>query len=197
MKRSTRIILIVVVLAVTIFAATLVRALWYAPEQNDFAPATTIDQRIVPPDEMPARLIIPKLGIDTNIQYVGLTADGNMGVPNNFTDVAWYKYGAVPGERGSAAIAGHLDNGLSLAGVFKRLSELAPGDDVYVERKNGEHIYFKVTEVELYNYKEVPLERLFERKDGMYLNLITCDGSWIRNERTYDQRLVVYTRLVR
>lgn len=187
----------VTVLAVTIFSVTLVRALWYAPQLNNLAPATTTLQRVVPPDEMPARLVIPKLEIDTDIQYVGVTAEGNMGVPNNFRDVAWYKYGPVPGERGSAVVAGHVDNGLSLAGVFKHLGDLEPGDDVYVERKNGERIHFVVVEREIYHYQEVPLDKLFERTDGTYLNLVTCDGSWIKDERTYDERLVVYTRLVR
>ncbi len=198
MTHTTRIILIgIAIAALVVFAATLVHALWWAPSDNLQVPATTTTARIVPPEEQPARLIIPAIEIDAHVQYVGLTAQGDMGVPSNFSDVGWYKYGTVPGERGSAAVAGHVDNGLSLAGVFKDLERLKPGDDVYIERKNGERTHFKVEEVKSYPYQEVPLERVFNRDTDAYLNLITCEGAWIKNAKTYDQRLVVYTRLVR
>ncbi len=198
MKRTTRIILIfVIIAALIVFAATLVHAVWYAPADNLQVPATTTTARLVPPEEQPARLIIPAIEVDAAVQYVGVTAQGAMGVPNNFSDVAWYKYGTVPGERGSAVIDGHVDNGLSLAGVFKRLGELKPGDDVYIERKNGERTHFRVEAMETYPYQEVPLERVFNKDTDAYLNLITCGGSWIKTAKTYDQRLVVYTRLVR
>ena len=97
---------------------------------------------------MPERLIIPKLSIHALVHPVGIRADGTMGVPSNFTDVAWYKYGPAPGEKGSAVIDGHVDNALALPGVFKHLSELAPGDDVYVETASSTEVHFIVTDVE-------------------------------------------------
>src|SRR3989338_6782430 len=186
-----------VLLAVTLFAWTLVHAVWYAPELAVMVHvASTTPQSIVSPDAAPVRLTIPAFTLDANIQHVGVNAKGNMGVPDNFTDVAWYKGGPAPGLRGSAVIDGHVDNGLGLAGVFKHLSELKVGDDVYVERRDGDRVHFKVVSIESYNYKEVPLERVFNRKDGTYLNLITCEGNWVKGEKTYDKRLIVYTKLV-
>ena len=119
-----------------------------------------------------------------------------MGVPSNFSDVAWYKYGTVPGQIGSAVIDGHVDNGLGFLGVFKRLGELRRGDDVYVETEEGSRIHFVVTAVEHYPYKSVPTEFIFNRTGSAYLNLITCGGNWIKTEKTYDERIVVFTRLV-
>lgn len=198
MKKSTRIILVLVILAaLALFAGTLVNALWYAPEPSVYAPANiNLPDRAALPEEEPERLVIPKIGIDAHVQHVGLTAGGAMGIPSNFTDVAWYQYGPAPGFLGSAVVDGHLDNGLGLAGVFKRLGELEAGDDVYVERVDGTRLHFKVREVALYDYKAVPLDRVFNRSDGAYLNLITCEGSWVRRDRTYDERLIVYTELV-
>jgi sortase A len=196
MKR--KLVILVTLAAFFVFGATMVRALLYAPESEVPAPGMAEDAPIedVPESSHPDRLIIPRLDIDTDIQYVGVTASGNMGVPSNFTDVGWYKYGTVPGQRGSAVIDGHVDNGLGLAGVFKHLEDLDVGDDVFIETKGGSRLRFVVTEVATYGYKEVPGDMLFERADARRLNLITCGGSWIKAEKTYDERVVVYTVLV-
>lgn len=145
---------------------------------------------------LPERLYIPKIGVDAAVQHVGLTKKGNMANPSNFTDVAWYKFGPVPGMLGSAVIAGHLDNALALNGVFKKLNELKVGDDVYVTSEDGEKLRFKVIESQIYPYDDAPEERIFNANDAKRLNLITCAGKWLKAEKTYDQRLVVYAELV-
>jgi LPXTG-site transpeptidase (sortase) family protein len=181
--------LCVILVAAAIFAATLVHSVWYAPDQEIAGPivaATSSD---------PVRLSIPSLDIDAKVQQVGLTTAGNMGIPNNFTDVAWYKYGPRPGQLGSAVIDGHVDNGLSLAGVFKHLEDIKVGDDVYVQEKDGSKLHFVVTDIESYPYKNAPVEQIFTRTDKARLNLITCVGDWIPAGKTYDHRLVVYTEL--
>lgn len=197
-KTNTRILLILAVLAsLAIFTGALVNALWYAPEPSVYAPAhINLPDRAALPGEEPERLVIPKIGIDAHVQHVGLTASGAMGIPSNFSDVAWYKYGPAPGFMGSAVIDGHLDNGLGLAAVFKHLGELKAGDDVYVERADRMQLHFKVREVVFYDYQSVPLDGVFNKSDGAYLNLITCEGRWVRGERTYDERLIVFTELV-
>lgn len=142
---------------------------------------------------VPSRLRIPLLGIDARVQLVGRTIAGAMATPNNFTDVGWYTGGPRPGEQGSAVITGHLDNALSLDGVFKRLGDLRIGDEVYVDTATGEHVLFRVIKIALYPYQKVPLNEVFSQTDGTYLNLITCAGTWLPKQRSYDHRLVVYT----
>ncbi len=195
-KFFSSIIFAVTILAGIVFFGTLVRATLFSPEFELEVPDQLSFAQHIPPEEQPQTLKIPKLEISTDVQYVGINAKGNMGVPSNYSDVAWYKYGTVPGQIGSAVVDGHVDNGLGLPGVFKRLSELEKGDDVYVVTKAGRTLHFVVLSKALYNYKEVPVDRLFNAIDAAYLNLVTCEGSWIKNEKTYDQRLVVYTRLV-
>src|SRR5262249_2969166 len=116
--------------------------------------------------------------------------------PNNFSDVGWYKYGAVPGEDGSAVIAGHVDNALALPGVFKYLENIQPGADVYVIQKNGDTLHFVVDSSETYAANDAPSGRLFDNGNGARLNLITCEGPWVQSQHQYDHRLVVYTHLV-
>jgi sortase A len=145
---------------------------------------------------LPERLIIPKLEIDADVQHVGVTATGNMAAPNNFVDVGWYKYGPTPGEKGSAVIAGHEDNALSLDGVFKHLEDLEVGDRIFVEDEKGKRREFKVVEKAIYPYNNSPTEKIFNAKDKARLNLITCAGDWLPEAKTNDKRLVVYTELV-
>jgi len=194
-KFHTFVIAVITVLAAGLFLMTLVRAVWYSPDTEIQLPDDVSLGELVPPGEYADRLQIPKLNIDANVQDVGINAQGNMANPNNFTDVGWYKYGTVPGRRGSAVMAGHVDNALSLDGVFKRLGDLETGDEVFVIRNDGQRLRFIVEEIEIYDYKNAPVEKIFEQDDARRLTLITCEGTWLRDEQSYDKRLVVYTRL--
>ena len=145
----------------------------------------------------PARLVIPSLGISAAVEDVGLNAQGNMRAPWSFSEVTWYQAGTVPGRAGSAVMAGHVDNGLGLAGVFKDLGNLNIGDDVYVVTGSGTKLHFKVSDIQTYPHDQVPVDQIFISNDGAaHLNLITCEGTWVTGQDTYDHRLVVYTTLV-
>ncbi len=183
----------IVFCAGTVFTWTLVHALWYAPDSGVMVPAE--NSVALSTSSPPVRLLIPSLGIDANVQSVGITSKGNMGVPSNYTDVGWYKHGTIPGELGSAVMDGHVSNGFSLPGVFRRLGELQEGDDVYVVTEDGSKLHFVVTGKEVYPYKEAPTARIFKEQDRARLNLITCEGSWLATDKTFTDRLVVYTEL--
>lgn len=158
-----------------------------------FSPTETLQNN---PAAIPLRLTIPSLSIDARIEPIGHTTAGNMASPSNFRDVAWFREGVRPGEAGAAVIAGHLDNALGLSGVFKKLHELREGDDVYVHTASGEDLRFRVMSTEEYPFDAVPVHELFQKEGGAYLNLITCAGKWIRDRKTYDRRLIVYTERI-
>ncbi len=146
----------------------------------------------------PIRLIIPAIGVDANIQSVGLAWQGNgeMGIPTNFTDVGWYNGGPRPGEPGSAVIDGHLDGRNVKEAVFYKLGSLEAGDLVEVVDAAGKTWRFKVTDVKLYDYN-APTNDIFSSDTSTArLNLITCAGSWLKSARVYDKRVVVFTELV-
>lgn len=140
---------------------------------------------------LPVRLQIPKLQVDTHVIYVGLTKAGNMSVPTNVIDAGWYKYGALPGNSGTAVIAGHLDGLRGEPGVFSNLSKLVPGDTVTVTESNGQAVSFVVRETKSYPQTEQPSE-VFTSISGSHLNLITCTGSWDSSEHQFAKRLVVF-----
>ena len=201
MKNFDRIAAVLVILvSAAVFGTVLVHALWYAPEPQTSAPpgmaaAVSSSMAAVSPGDYPDRLTIPRLGVNARVQMAGLSYKGNIGVPSNFTDVAWYKYGALPGRVGTAIVDGHVDNGLGLDGVFKHLIDLQAGDDVYVTTKSGIRLHFVVAEIGNYPYQQVPIPRLLAQQTDPELALISCDGSWVEGQRTYDHRLVIYAKL--
>lgn len=145
----------------------------------------------------PIRLLIPGIGLNANIEQMGILANGDMATPtqNPWEDVGWYKLGPRPGERGSAVIDGHLDRPGGSPAVFWYLRNLHSGDAVLVMDAAGKTLHFHVTRVELYAPQAAPIQDIFGNKSGTYLNLITCAGDWIPSEHQTTLRLVVYTAL--
>lgn len=140
---------------------------------------------------LPVRLIIPAINVNASIQQVGITSKGEMEVPSNSVDVGWFKFGERPGEKGSAVIAGHFDGKNGEAGVFTDLDKLKEGDKVYIEDDKGISIAFVVQESRTYDPGYA--DDVFSSSDGVYLNLITCDGVWDGVKKSYSKRLVVFT----
>ncbi len=141
-------------------------------------------------------LVIPTTGTDAKIEAVGLTANGNMNVPDNAREVGWYQFGTKPGETGNTVIDGHLDTYTSSSGVFGNLDKLKTGDDVYVVNAQNEKIHYKVNHTDVYKVDDAPLQAIFGSSDKAHLNLITCTGAWDKKLHQYTQRRVVYTDLV-
>ena len=147
---------------------------------------------------MPARLIIPAIGVDANVQSVGLSwkGDGNMGIPTNFTDVAWYNQGPKPGMPGIAVINGHVDGKDVKKAVFYDLGKLKPGDRVEVVDKKGTVVQFRVVGSKTYDYDSPTAAVFIGDGSKTLLNLITCSGDWDKEKRLYRQRIVVTAELV-
>ena len=198
MSRTIRIglVSIITLAALGVFVVTLVHSVWYVPEDNSLTLASSTPvAKPSAPAEKPARLIISSLNINAAVQDVGVNAAGNMGVPNNFTDVAWYKAGPEPGAPGSAVIDGHVDNGLGLDGVFKHLADIKVGDEIEVDSASGAKLHFAVSNISEYPYHEVPTVNIFTTSGPPTLTLITCEGVWVQSDKTYDHRLVVTATL--
>lgn len=141
------------------------------------------------------RLMIPKIKVDAKVEQVGLDKEKRMDVPKDDMDVGWYKYGAVPGEKGSAVLAGHFDTKKGGPAVFYKLSELQVNDSVIIVGKNGEDRTFVVTDTKIFKDESFPISLVFSQDDTEHLNLITCDGVFDKNEKNYSDRLVVFTKL--
>lgn len=165
------------------------------PAATPAAPSHPTAARVaVTVPDVPVRLRIPALNVDTHVESVGLNGDA-MDVPANPWDVAWFKLGPQPGMAGNAVIDGHLDTATGPA-VFLHLGDLRSGDLLYVTAADGVEHAFKVTALANYPVDNAPLDRIFGASKGAHLNLITCSGDWLPQQHIYNERLVVYSTLV-
>jgi len=141
---------------------------------------------------VPVHIEIPSIAVDAAIERVALAKDGSMDVPKRPLDTAWYEPGPRPGEAGSAAIAGHVDDIHGAAAVFADLHKVEPGDTIVVRDDKGTSTSFVVRESRKYD-ASADATAVFTSNDGKaHLNLITCDGTWDKRAKTYSKRLVVF-----
>lgn len=89
------------------------------------------------PTSAPVRLRIPEIGVDAPVAPLGLAKDGSLDVPpaENGDTAGWYKHGTTPGAKGTAIVAGHVDNAHGPA-VFYSLGTLKKGQRIEVTRED-------------------------------------------------------------
>lgn len=142
---------------------------------------------------MPTSLTIDQIGVNADIEPYGVNErTGEMDVPGNVEDVAWYEHGPSPGEAGSAVLAAHVDLTGQGPGVFFYLKELEPGDFIEVGFEDGRRQGFIVEARTTYLKTELPLEAIFSRIGPPVLTLITCGGGFDSTLSSYDSNVVVY-----
>ena len=142
---------------------------------------------------LPVRLKIPVIKVDSTIIPVGLTPDGAMDAPKDPAEVAWFNLGARPGENGTAVIDGHYDWINNMSAVFDNLHKLRKDDKIFVEDEKGAIYTFVVREIRIYNKDAEASDVFISNDSSSHLNLITCTGSWEKTEKTFSERLIIFT----
>lgn len=146
---------------------------------------------------IPVKLQIPAINVDAAIEPVGLDEQKRMDVPKNSDNAGWFDLGYKPGEKGNAALAGHLDKVTGAPAVFWNLSQLKQGDKIIIYDSKNRQYTFNVSQISTYPYNNFPLHEVFGGSDQARLNLITCNGTWDGNTQNYSQRIVVYSQLAK
>lgn len=164
-------------------------------------PKDKIDNYKVPASD-PRYLSIPKLDVKkTRVMNVGLTNNGQLDVPKNIDDVAWYRKSARPGEGAGAVLIDGHNGGIRRDGVFAKLGTLQEGDEIKVERGDGEAFTYQVVENESMTLEEANKSGMKKmmysaQSDKEGLNLITCDGKWVPKDQVFDRRIMLRAVLV-
>ncbi len=140
---------------------------------------------------VPAKLSIPSLGVNAPVEQVSVKADGTMGTPTKFGDVAWYAPGSKPGSQGNSVFAGHVNNALTTSGIFEHLDRVKKGDYVTVSDEAGRTLVYRVFSTSTQPMSDEPAAAIFSTSGPHKLILITCAGDWIQSERQFSQRLIV------
>lgn len=203
MKKITVVLLVLLGILTSIFVLPRLHVSPTVPSQNKTLPITTISHKVQVIENkkevnvgLPSELSIPKLGINTSIESVGMDTEGKMDVPKNDDDVAWYNLGYKPGDKGSAVIAGHYDKVTGAPAVFYNISNLTSGDTIVVTDYQDKEYTFMVTHTETYPFDALPLQAIFNTQGTSTLNLITCEGKFNQTSSNYSHRTVVYSKLV-
>lgn len=142
------------------------------------------------PTRTVAGLSLPAIGIEgAPVEPVGVEPNGEMEIPPA-DEVGWYRFGAAPGEPGSAVLAAHVAYD-GVDGVFRDLDRLSAGDEVTVSFDDGSAETYRVTEVVTFDKEALP-EDLFARGVPERLVLITCGGEFNPSLRSYESNVVAY-----
>ena len=135
------------------------------------------------------RLSIPAIGVNAGIIAVGVTRSGHLAIGGSVRDVYRWRHGVLPGQQGSAVLAGHTWS--KGPGVFDNLGRLRPGNLVVIGKNR-----FQVTRVRrVTGMSTQEVSQLFSDRGKARLVLITCGD---RNNLTgvYRTRIIVNARLL-
>ncbi|GAA4806105.1 class F sortase [Streptomyces ziwulingensis] len=154
------------------------------PPQPSAAEARTGHDRQAPaapalPPSPPDRIRVPAISVDAPLTGLGLTPTGSLDVPPTEREnlAGWYEAGTTPGEKGTAIVAGHVDNDEGPA-VFYRLGALKRGGVVEVARRDGTVAVFTVDAVEVYEARAFPDAKVYGAAARPELRVITCGGGY-------------------
>ncbi|HEX9092280.1 MAG TPA: class F sortase [Anaerolineales bacterium] len=165
------------------------------------------------PVEVPLELKIPSLKVNAPVLGVGLTSGNEMDAPKGpigdpvWHTAFWYRGSGLPGESGTATIAGHVNDPLGRDEIFAHLQDLKPGDLIIIHyTKLIIDFPFMVDQVKDYSLEEssdpAVLAQIYgtgpvigtapqPSLDGLsHLTLITCAGNIVDGQ--FDHHIVVY-----
>lgn len=165
----------------------------YLPPEPEGEPEPVVESVF---DEMPSSIAIPSIGVDNPIVSVGLNPDNSMEIPHDVQTIGWYEpTGVLPGDEGTAVMAGHVDSRSQGAGAFFDLRHLELEDEITLTHDGVEQTW-RVTARRNYDKNEIPLEDIFIDHGEPRLVLITCGGEFDQTARSYKDNIVVYAELV-
>lgn len=155
-----------------------------------------VDEHKVAPTQ-PRYITIPSLGIDkARVLSIGVKANGELDTPRNIHDVGWYTKSATPGSGSSALLLDGHNGGPTKGGVFEKLPDMKEGDQITIERGDGQKFTYEVEENKVLSLADLNsggMKRMSESASDVAegLNLISCTGNWIPAQQTYDKRITI------
>ncbi|WP_219461477.1 class F sortase [Nonomuraea rhizosphaerae] len=138
---------------------------------------------------VPQSIDIPSIKVEAELMKLGLK-NGEVELPPYEKPklAGWYTGSAVPGEKGSSVIIGHVDTKTAPA-VFFKLRQVRKGEVVKVERSDGKTVEYKVDSVEQVHKDKFPANRVY---GGNGLKLVTCGGKFDYATGEYLDNIIVY-----
>lgn len=152
------------------------------PTPSTLTPTQTPTPTPPPFDGAVSRFIIPKLGVDAEVEAIGLLPDNVLDTPSDPHDVGWYHIYDKPGFGGNALFSAHVDYWPDIRGPFFNLNSLVAGDEVVVVMENGTEYRYRVISYQRYHVDEIPMGELISAPDKPpdveWITMITCGGEF-------------------
>jgi sortase (surface protein transpeptidase) len=180
--------------------------LLYSASENEAPPQPSAAQGAVDPGHEgsaapalppspPDRIRIPSIRVNAPLMGLRLTSSGSLDVPpaDNRNLAGWYEAGTMPGETGTAIVAGHVDNARGPA-VFYDLGTLSKGSTIEIGRRDGSTAVFTVDAVEVYAARNFPDDKVYGAARRPELRVITCGGGYSK-ATGYQGNVVVFAHL--
>ena len=144
----------------------------------------------------PTKVSVPTIGAESSLIATGLKADGSLEVPplSNPMQASWYDESPTPGSLGPSVILGHV-NGSGKPGIFYRLKDIKAGEQILVDREDGQTAVFTVANIDTVPKAAFPAEQVYADTPDSQLRLITCGGIFDPAARSYEANIVVYANL--
>jgi len=149
------------------------------------------------PYSVPVRVAIPAIGVNAQVIPLGENPDGTVAVPPLSMPfvTSWFDEGPAPGQRGPAALFGHVDTAYVGPAVFYDLGDLRPGQTVSVTRADGSTAVFRIDRVAMFAKDAFPTAAVYGATPDAELRLVTCGGPFDPVTRSYVDNVVVFARL--
>jgi hypothetical protein len=144
----------------------------------------------------PVGLRIDSINASSTLVPLGLNANRTVAVPPVATPMqaSWYRLGPAPGAPGPAVILGHV-NGDGKEGIFARLNEVKPGDQVKVSRADGKTAVFTVTKLQQVAKNAFPTTAVYGDTPAAELRLVTCGGDFDQSKHSYADSIIAFATL--
>jgi sortase (surface protein transpeptidase) len=148
------------------------------------------------PKSVPVSIRIPAIGASSSLVSLGLNPDRTVALPPVSTPMqaSWFNGSPTPGQLGPSVIFGHVDGDKQL-GIFFKLHELQPGDEIDVARQDGTTAKFAVTHLQEISKDQFPAQAVYGNTDDAELRLITCGGAFDAKDRNYLDNIIAYATL--
>lgn len=141
----------------------------------------------------PLWIEVPDIGAHSSLIPLSLNADRTVEVPSvdQPMQAGWYQHSPTPGQTGPSVVLGHV-NGGGRDGIFARLHELDPGDEIRIGREDGQVAQFVVERTEQVPKTHFPTDAVYGNTTDPELRLITCGGSFDEAADSYRDNVIAF-----
>ena len=141
----------------------------------------------------PVSLTLPSIGVEeATVVDVALDDDGAVAIPDDVTEVGWYRRGPRPGEAGNAFMTSHVDSRTQGRGVLFDLRRMEPGDPIIVTHADGTTSRWEAVKRERITKGTYPMEQVFRFDGPPGLVIDTCGGAFDPVTGSYENIDIVY-----